>query len=242
MRFISPDAFNILMSIQLLLMVVVGGLGSIHGAILGAVFVGALPQAIAIMRDYLPTAIARTPGLEPGLFGLVMVLIVLFEPLGHLWALAQDQGLLRLLPALPARHIQAPAVVPQDGAGAVSLTETMAAPATAAAAAPATETRRAGAVRGRNISIAFGGIRAVDGVTFSVAEGEIFAIVGPNGAGKSTIFNLISRIYEPTGGRLVFEGQDITNVAAPHHRPPRHRPHLPEHRAVRARHRAATTC
>ncbi len=49
-------------------------------------------------------------------------------------------------------------------------------------------------------------------MTFNVAEGEIFAIVGPNGAGKSTIFNLISRIYEPTGGRLAFQGQDITNV------------------------------
>jgi branched-chain amino acid transport system permease protein len=82
MRFISPDAFNFLLSVQLLLMVVVGGLGSIHGAILGAIFVGGLPQAIALMRDDLPTAIARTPGLEPGLFGLVLVLIVLFEPLG----------------------------------------------------------------------------------------------------------------------------------------------------------------
>jgi branched-chain amino acid transport system permease protein len=82
MRFISPDAFNILLSIQLLLMVVVGGLGSITGAILGAVFVGGLPQAIALMRDYLPPVIARTPGLEPGLFGLVMVTVVLFEPLG----------------------------------------------------------------------------------------------------------------------------------------------------------------
>jgi branched-chain amino acid transport system permease protein len=82
LRFISPDAFNILLSIQLLLMVVVGGLGSIHGAVLGAIFVGGLPQAIALMRDYLPTVIARTPGLEPGLFGLVMVSVVLFEPLG----------------------------------------------------------------------------------------------------------------------------------------------------------------
>ncbi len=82
MRFISPDAFNLLLSIQLLLMVVVGGLGSIHGALLGAIFVGGLPQAIALMRDYLPPAIARTPGLEPGLFGIVMVMIVLFEPLG----------------------------------------------------------------------------------------------------------------------------------------------------------------
>ncbi|MBO0765167.1 MAG: branched-chain amino acid ABC transporter permease [Hyphomicrobiaceae bacterium] len=82
MRFISPDAFNFLLSVQLLLMVVVGGLGSIHGAILGAIFVGGLPQVIALMRDHLPTAVARTPGLEPALFGLVLVLIVLFEPLG----------------------------------------------------------------------------------------------------------------------------------------------------------------
>src|SRR5581483_6877042 len=82
LKFISPDAFNIILSIQLLLMVVVGGLGSIHGAVYGAIFVGGLPQAIALMRDHLPGAIARTPGLEPGLFGLVMILIVLFEPLG----------------------------------------------------------------------------------------------------------------------------------------------------------------
>jgi branched-chain amino acid transport system permease protein len=82
LRYITPDAFNIILSIQLLLMVVVGGLGSIHGAIFGAIFVGGLPQAIALMRDYLPVGIARTPGLEPGLFGLVMVLIVLFEPQG----------------------------------------------------------------------------------------------------------------------------------------------------------------
>ena len=64
----------------------------------------------------------------------------------------------------------------------------------------------------RDLSIAFGGIRAVDGVTFNVREGEIFAIVGPNGAGKSTIFNLISRIYEPIGGQLMFAGEDITRV------------------------------
>ncbi|RTL71383.1 MAG: branched-chain amino acid ABC transporter permease [Hyphomicrobiales bacterium] len=82
LKFIAPDAFNTILSIQLLLMVVVGGLGSIQGAIYGAIFVGGLPQAIALMRDVLPPAIGRTPGLEPGLFGLVMILVVLFEPMG----------------------------------------------------------------------------------------------------------------------------------------------------------------
>ncbi|WP_341704109.1 branched-chain amino acid ABC transporter permease [Ferrovibrio sp.] len=80
--YLAPDAFNILLSIQLLLMVVVGGLGSIHGAIYGAMFVGALPQMIAILRDYLPESVARQPGLEPGLFGVILVFFILFEPLG----------------------------------------------------------------------------------------------------------------------------------------------------------------
>ena len=65
-----------------------------------------------------------------------------------------------------------------------------------------------------NLSINFGGIRAVDDVSFAVSKGEVFTIIGPNGAGKTTIFNLVSRIYDPTGGRLLFEGRDITGVPA----------------------------
>ena len=68
--------------------------------------------------------------------------------------------------------------------------------------------------RADNLIINFGGIRAVDDVSFAVSKGEVFTIIGPNGAGKTTIFNLISRIYEPTAGRLVFEDRDITNVPA----------------------------
>jgi branched-chain amino acid transport system ATP-binding protein len=58
----------------------------------------------------------------------------------------------------------------------------------------------------------FGGIRAVDGVSFEVEAGQVFTIIGPNGAGKTTIFNLISRIYDPSRGRLRFRGEDITRV------------------------------
>lgn len=65
-----------------------------------------------------------------------------------------------------------------------------------------------------NLAVHFGGIKAVDGVSFGVDKGEIFTIIGPNGAGKSTIFNLVSRIYEPTAGRIRFEGKDITAVPA----------------------------
>ena len=66
-----------------------------------------------------------------------------------------------------------------------------------------------------NLAINFGGIRAVDGVSFAVEAGQVFTIIGPNGAGKTTIFNLMSRIYDPSQGRLLFEGEDITGIA-PH--------------------------
>jgi branched-chain amino acid transport system ATP-binding protein len=64
------------------------------------------------------------------------------------------------------------------------------------------------------LSMNFGGIRALDGVSFEVQSGEVFTIIGPNGAGKTTIFNLISRIYEPTRGRLTFGGRDLLRVPA----------------------------
>jgi branched-chain amino acid transport system permease protein len=102
--YLAPDIFSVLLSIQFLLIVVVGGLGSLHGAIFGAIFVALLPVAISEARDLLPDWFGRLfavfgkdasfavsaavdrfikqPGLEPGIFGLILVLFILFEPLG----------------------------------------------------------------------------------------------------------------------------------------------------------------
>lgn len=66
-----------------------------------------------------------------------------------------------------------------------------------------------------NISLQFGGLKAVDKVNFAIEKGEIFTIIGPNGAGKTSIFNLISRLYDPTSGRLFFDGEEFTK-APPH--------------------------
>jgi branched-chain amino acid transport system permease protein len=102
--FLAPDIFTVLLSIQFLLMVVVGGLGSLHGALYGAVFVAMLPVLISEARDRVPAwaghvgavlgkdaggaaylaleRFVKQPGLEPGVFGLILVLFILFEPLG----------------------------------------------------------------------------------------------------------------------------------------------------------------
>src|SRR5213594_2216691 len=99
--FLAPDIFTVLLSIQFLLMVVVGGLGSLHGALYGAVFVALLPVLISEARDSVPTWLGRAfavfgadagqavsvavdrfvtqPALEPGVFGLILVLFILFE-------------------------------------------------------------------------------------------------------------------------------------------------------------------
>ncbi len=66
------------------------------------------------------------------------------------------------------------------------------------------------------ISVRFGGVVALDRLSFSVDEGQMCALIGPNGAGKTTLFNVISRLYVPTEGRITFDGQDL--LAAPAHR------------------------
>jgi branched-chain amino acid transport system ATP-binding protein len=71
----------------------------------------------------------------------------------------------------------------------------------------------------RNVSVRFGGIVALDGVTFDVFSGQIAGLIGPNGAGKTTLFNCLSRLYTPNGGDVLFEGRSILN--RPRHDIPR---------------------
>ena len=102
--YLAPDIFTILLSIQFLLLVIVGGLGSLHGAVFGAIFVALLPPLIAILRDSIPASMndaaqamnikvlaligegvgnfLKKPGVEAGIFGLILVLVILLEPLG----------------------------------------------------------------------------------------------------------------------------------------------------------------
>lgn len=81
-NFLAPNSFDVLLSVQFLTIVFVGGIGSLQGVIYGALFVRLLPQAIALVRDDLPGNIGHLPGLEPSLFGLILVLTILFQPAG----------------------------------------------------------------------------------------------------------------------------------------------------------------
>src|SRR5688572_23146631 len=68
----------------------------------------------------------------------------------------------------------------------------------------------------RALTVRFGGILALDSVSFALPRGQILGLIGPNGAGKTTLFNCLSRLYQPTGGDVLFEGRSI--LARPAHR------------------------
>ncbi len=113
LQFISPDQFNIIQSIDLLLMVVIGGLGSVHGAFLGAIFLITMPQVISLTKDYLPAAIGQAPGTAGrGLWrGAGGVRAVRAD--GPVWPLAQGARLDPAVPVLPQGHVQAAEILPE---------------------------------------------------------------------------------------------------------------------------------
>jgi branched-chain amino acid transport system ATP-binding protein len=71
-------------------------------------------------------------------------------------------------------------------------------------------------LRVEEVTLRFGGVHAIRDLSFAITQGEIFAIIGPNGAGKTSVFNVITRVFNANTGRIIFDGQDITDV-------PRHR-------------------
>ena len=81
-RFISPDQFGISLSIELLVVIFVGGIGTVHGVVFGAIFIIVLPQLIATAKDFLPAAIGGQPGLQAAAYALLLLFFILYEPQG----------------------------------------------------------------------------------------------------------------------------------------------------------------
>lgn len=89
----------------------------------------------------------------------------------------------------------------------------------------------------KNLSISFGGLKAVDDFSITIEKGQLYGLIGPNGAGKTTIFNLLTGVYKPDGGRILLDGKDITGHKATR-QSGRHRENLPEYPSVQGAERA----
>jgi branched-chain amino acid transport system permease protein len=182
--FVSPESFILLESITILAMVVLGGMGSIPGVVLGAVILVVAPE---VLREYAQYRLT--------IFGLGLTLMMLVRPEG-LWPV-------RVRPST-APDVTEPGPEPGRETPRVELL-----PGALA------ETGRAageGFLAVEGVSKSFGGLRAVNNVSFSVACGQLVAVIGPNGAGKTTLFNLITGVYPVTGGIIRFAGRELQGL------------------------------
>lgn len=186
-RAVSPSPFGLGYGIEYLFMAVVGGSGSVWGAVVGT-------AAILIVKDQLqnvlPALIGTTANLELLAFGVLMILVLQFARDG-LWPVL-ERGWERL--AGPARPRRA---APAAGSGGPEL--------------PCRELPPVGDVvlQVQDVRKEFGGLVAVNDISFELRAGEIMGLIGPNGAGKSTTFNLISGVQALTAGSVRFMGVRI---------------------------------
>ena len=183
--FINPDSvLNTLITDQLVVMVLVGGLGHIWGPALGA-------TAMFLLQEQMRVSYGETTAYIIIVGALVMA-VVLFLPDG-LVSLARRARRMRLVRQLLGRARDDVAPRRTD-----SVTEE-ASPMTVLAV--------------DNLFRSFGGIHAVDGVTFDIEQAEIVGIIGPNGSGKSTLFNLLTGALKPDAGTIMLFGRDVTRLA-----------------------------
>jgi branched-chain amino acid transport system permease protein len=182
--FVNPTPFGIGEGIEYLFMAVVGGAASIWGALVGA---GLLTVLRDVLQDVLPRLFGTSGALESVVFGLLMVL-VLHRARTGLVPLA-----LHVLPAAPSLGV--PAKAPP------------------LAARPRGE-EKGNLLRLDAVTRRFGGLVAVNDVSFELRKGEILGLIGPNGAGKSTLFNLITGVLRADEGRIELHGRAVTGLAA----------------------------
>jgi branched-chain amino acid transport system permease protein len=181
--FVSPESFILLESITILAMVVLGGMGSIPGVVLGAVILVVVPE---VLREYAQYRFT--------IFGLGLTLMMLVRP-GGLWPTRVR------VPATPDATDADIVATPVQSAPPVELRAGILAESAGAS--------RDGLLAIDGVSKSFGGLRAVNNVSFAVARGQLFAVIGPNGAGKTTVFNLITGVYPLTAGAIRFGGREI---------------------------------
>ncbi|HMA30809.1 MAG TPA: branched-chain amino acid ABC transporter ATP-binding protein/permease, partial [Casimicrobiaceae bacterium] len=178
-RFVNPTPFGINQGIEYLFMAVVGGAGSVWGAIVGATLITVLRQ---LLQDVLPVLLGRDGNFETVVFGVLMILLLQFARDG-VWP-----WIARLVPRRAPQPVEEAAALPvrprgQDGNAAL--------------------------LEVRNVRRVFGGLVAVDNLSFDIRDGEILGLIGPNGAGKSTTFGLISGALPLTSGEIAFRGASI---------------------------------
>jgi branched-chain amino acid transport system permease protein len=185
-QFINPDAFVFLVSILYVTMAILGGINTLVGAAIGSAMLTALPEVLRGAAEY-----------KDFLTGFLLLLLLIFLPNGIVGFVRKH-----FTAALPAK----------DGYPAGGRAATHHVLPTALQRQGCSENNPL--LKVENLSINFGGLKALQNVNLTLGSDEILSVIGPNGAGKTTLFNLISGLDRPTTGRILLDGADITGASA----------------------------
>jgi len=193
---IDPTSFTFQVSIQVLILIVLGGLGSLPGVLIGAAVTQVGPEVLRPLADQ-----------RILIYAVAVVLMMLFRPQGiwpavrrkpkPFYGLEEVEG-----DKLAARILREH----QEQEAREDKKHESAGHKVAAAGEPILVIE--------DLEQQFGGVRAVDDVSFAVLRGEIFSIIGPNGAGKTTVFNCITGVQKPKRGKIVFNGRSVRGLPA----------------------------
>jgi len=189
---VAPASFDVNVSILVVAAVVLGGAGNIWGALLGSVILGGLTPVI---RNF--TADAHASQWQAIIFGVALFVIIAFRPNGLI-----PEGSRFRRGRRPQPELSEATPTPDTAHSRIEVTSESRPVALAVDAEPIL------VVKG--LSKRFGGLQAVNDVSFSLPERTITALIGPNGAGKTTIFNLITRAITPDAGSVTLRGADIS--------------------------------
>jgi len=189
---VTPQSvFGMLVSAQALTVAMFGGVGTVWGPVIGSVIL--IPLAETLNAE----AGSRFPGIQGVIFGLAIISVILVAPEGLFWKLRD------FLRRRPASQAVATSSAPAQ----------LAAVPTAAATPPRPERSQGSddvVLEIRNLSRSFGGLKAVQNVSFKLRRNEILGIIGPNGAGKTTLFNLLNGFLRPGTGEILLNGRDMS--------------------------------
>ena len=193
MLVVTPESvFGMLVSAQALILALFGGVGSLWGPVIGAAVLVPLAEGLNAELG------AILPGIQGVVYGVAIIAIILLAPEGVYWRVRDRLSRREARTAVPRAAASVP--TPAEARSSVAPLPRMPAP------------------QGRDllvlhdIGIAFGGLRALDGIDLVVPEGGLYGIIGPNGAGKTTLFNVINGFLTPDRGTIQFAGEPITGL------------------------------
>jgi branched-chain amino acid transport system permease protein len=202
-HYVTPYDFGFLPSIYVLVMIVLGGIGTIRGAVFGACFLTLLPELFRFVQDY-----------RNLIYGGTLILLMLYEPRG---VLGEGSFIWRQIISLRNRltdyRFSSPRGTPAPEQMQTSSAESVSAPPPFVAPQSQHAGARSSLLQICDITQRFGGLLAVNGVSLEVFQQEIFGVIGPNGAGKTTFFNLLSGIIHCTSGKIIFKGHEIQTLS-----------------------------